>query len=85
MEEIFAQETQYNMSEPSLEAGSDEVRATFEFFKHVPAEAYEDRGQVLKHDKWIKELLFREVEGEWKIVKEDWRLYQDIPEFAERQ
>ena len=84
MEDFFAQNVRYNMEKPVLEAGSDAVRATFEFFKQVPAEAYENRKGILKHDKWIKELLFREVQRNWKIVEENWRLYQSIPEYAER-
>ncbi len=84
MENVFVQNVQFNMGKPVLEAGSDAVRATFEFFKQASAEAYEGRKDILKHDKWIKELLFREVKRNWKIVKEDWRLYRDIPEYAER-
>ena len=85
MEEIFAQEIKFAMEELGLDAGSDAVRATFNFFKQVPAEAYEVEREVLKHNKWIKELLFREVQGEWKIVNENWTLYQDIPEYAKRR
>jgi ketosteroid isomerase-like protein len=85
MERIFAQETQFEMGEPRLDAGSDAVRATFEFFKQVPAGAYEQMRGIIKHEKWIKELLLREVEGKWKIVNEDWKLYRDIPEYAERR
>jgi ketosteroid isomerase-like protein len=85
MERVFAREIQFGMGEPRLDAGSDAIRATFEFFKQVPAEAYEQGRGTLKHDKWIKELLFREVEGQWKIVNEEWKLYHDIPEYAERR
>jgi len=85
MERVFAQEVQFEMGEPMLEGGSDAVKATFEFFKQVPAAAYEEVGEVRKHEKWIKELWFGQVEGEWKIVNMDWKLYRDIPEYTERR
>ena len=81
MARVFARDIQFKMEGPKLEAGSHAVRATFEFFKQVPADVYE--GKITKHEKWIKELLFREAREEWKIVKEDWNIYYDIPEYAE--
>ncbi len=81
MARTFARDIQFKMEGPRLEAGSHAVRATFEFFKQVPADVYE--GEITKHEKWIKELLFREVREAWKIVKEDWNIYHDIPEYAE--
>jgi ketosteroid isomerase-like protein len=84
MKKVFNSREQFTMSEPELEAGAYAVRAVFEFFKQMPAEAYQSEGQIIKHDKWLKELLFREVNKVWKIVKEDWMLYSDIPEYADR-
>lgn len=84
MERFFASGAKFSMKGPRLEAGSYAVRATYEFFKDVLLGAYEDGADILKHDKWIKELLFREVKGEWKIVREDWSIYHGIPEYAER-
>ncbi len=81
MARVFARDIQFKMEGPRLEAGSHAVKATFEFFKQMPADVYEDK--ITKHEKWIKELLFREVREEWKIVKEDWNIYHDIPEYAE--
>ena len=81
MKGFFARDIQFKMEGPRLEAGSHAVKATFEFFKRVPADVYE--GKIIKHEKWIKELLFREVREDWKIVKEDWNIYHDIPEYAE--
>ena len=84
MEQFFASGMKFNMEGPRLEAGSHAVRATFEFFKEVPPGVYTDRSSMIKHDKWIKELLFREAGEEWKIVREDWSIYHGIPEYAER-
>jgi ketosteroid isomerase-like protein len=82
---IFAQNTQFNIDGPSLDAGSDAVRATFKFSKRIPAAAYADREGIIKHEMWMKVLLFREVEEAWKIVSEEWKFYQDIPEYGERR
>ena len=81
---IFAQNTPFNIDGPSFDAGSDAVRASFKFSKRIPAAAYGE-GRIIKHEMWMKELLFREVEAAWKIVSEEWKFYQDIPEYGERR
>ena len=85
MGSIFSQNTQFNIDDPSLDAGSDAVRATFKFSKRIPAAAYGDRKGIIKHEMWMKALLFREVDAAWKIVSEEWKFYQDIPEYGERR
>ncbi|MBD3184898.1 hypothetical protein GF312_21625, partial [Candidatus Poribacteria bacterium] len=82
MENIFSQGPSYKIGEPKLEAGSDAARATFEFFKETPAEAYNK--DIIKHDKWIKELLFKKIKGNWKIVRENWNIYKGIPEYTRK-
>ena len=84
MGELFAQDTQFNIDGPSLDAGSDAVRATFKFSKRIPMEIYGEK-EIIKHEMWMKELLFREVDEAWKIVSEEWKFYKDIPEYAERR
>ena len=83
-EGLFAQNMQFSIDEPSLEAGSDAVRATFNFFKRTPSATYGVSEGVIKHDMWIRKLLFRSEVGQWKITSENWRLYKNIPEYSER-
>lgn len=77
LREMSGQSWQKTANFPEVEQES--VIGTYRYRRLVSAAKTED--DTTLYDTWFREIWVHQVQGEWKIYRETWQIYKNVPDF----
>ena len=71
--------SRWQETEAKIGADGKSVIGTYRFSR--PSQQVISENRPTLHDVWTREVWARQVGDEWKIFRENWRIYEDVPRY----
>ena len=73
-------DAEWQETDSKFDADGKSVIAVYRFSR--PSRNVVSEGMPALHDLWTREVWVRQVGAEWKIVRENWRIYEAVPRYG---